>query len=422
MNESVQLNREVQREKRGWFGRWRVAEERALTAQTVPPTMEPLMLPAPGAPLVTPANALAIADVFACVRCLSDAAASIPLIAYRRTTTGRTRNDGELAELLRRPAPATTQANLIGQAVAHLNLFGNAYLGKFRDAAGNVEQLALLHPDRVTPELRAGQPIYAINDGRGRQSEHGLADIIHVRALSTDGLVGLSPVRQCRVALGLSQGLADHAAAFFVNGARPSGILQVPAHIDRPMLDELRDDLTRVHAGSQNAHKVAIVAGDMNWTAISGPMDDLQFVEQRHLSTAEIARVFRVPPWMVGTSSGDSMTYSNVEQQALSFVTHSLRPWLVLIEQALSEDADLCPGSLYVEFLLDALLRADSKTRAEVYTAALEPATGWMTRDEVRRLENLDPEPAPATPPQPPRPPQPPHPPQPPQAPTLEIA
>ncbi len=92
------------------------------------------------------------------------------------------------------------------------------------------------------------------------------------------------------------------------------------------------------------------------------------------------------------------MTYSNVEQQALAFVTYSLRPWLILIEQALSEDADLCPGPLYVEFLLDALLRSDAKTRSDVYTAALDPATGYLTRAEVRRLENLEPEPAPPTP------------------------
>jgi phage portal protein BeeE len=95
---------------------------------------------------------------------------------------------------------------------------------------------------------------------------------------------------------------------------------------------------------------------------------------------------------MVGASSGDSMTYSNTEQQALSFVTHSLRPWLVLVEQAISQDADLCPGNLYVEFLLDALLRADAKTRAEVHQMALDPITGWLNRDEVHRLENLEPE------------------------------
>jgi len=381
------MNDSVQQERTWWGGRKRVPEERALSAGTVPP----VTLSSTPAGTVTPSNALAVADVFACIRALSDAAASIPLIPYRKTADGRTRAEGRLVDLLRQPAPATTQANLIGQAVAHLNLYGNAYLGKFRDVDGRVEQLALLHPDRVTPELKAGRPLYTVNDGRGRQSVHGPDDVIHVRALSTDGLVGLSPVRQCRVALGLSQSLAEHAATFFENGARPTGVLKVPAG-QSEALERVSEAWSSRQAGTRNAHRIAVLSGDVDFTPITGPLDDLQFVEQRHLSTAEIARVFRVPPWMVGASSGDSMTYSNVEQQALAFVTYSLRPWLVLIEQALSEDPDLCPGSLYVEFLLDALLRADSKTRADVFVAALDPERGWMTRAEVRRLENLDPE------------------------------
>jgi len=381
MNENVQ-------ERRTWWGAKRRVEDRALTTANIPPVM---LSSTPGA-TVTPSNALAVADVFACVRVLSDAAASVPLICYRKTAEGRTRADGRLADLLRRPAPATTQANLIGQVMTHLLLWGNCYAGKFRDGEGRVSQLALLHPDRVTPELRAGEPRYVVNDGRGRQTEHGVEDIIHIRALSTDGLLGISPVRQCRVALGLAQSLAEHAVMFFENGARPTGILKAPAGQDEA-LRRISDVWSARHAGTRNAHRIAVISGEVEFTAITGPLDDLQFVEQRHLSTAEIARVFGVPPWMVGASSGDSMTYSNTESQALSFVTHSLRPWLVLIEQALSEDTDLAPGALYVEFLLDALLRADSATRSDVYTRALDPVTGWMTREEVRRLENLDPEP-----------------------------
>jgi HK97 family phage portal protein len=384
------MNAGVQSERRGWFGRRRGApvEDRALTAANVPPVM---LASTPGGQTVTPSNATAIGDVFAAVRCLSDAAASVPLIPYRRTAQGRTRVEGRLAALLRQPAPATTQANLIGQTVAHLNLYGNAYLGLFHDADGRVEQLALLHPDRVTPELRAGRPVYTVNDGRGRQSEHGTDDIIHIRALSTDGLVGLSPVRQCRVALGLAQNLAEHAATFFENGARPTGVLKVPVGQD-DALKRISEVWNARHSGTRNAHRIAVVSGEVDFTAITGPLDDLQFVEQRRLSTAEICRVFRVPPFMLGASSGDSMTYSSTEMQSLAFVTYSLRPHLVLIEQAISEHPALCPGAMYCEFLLDALLRADSKTRADVYALALDPERGWMTRAEVRRLENLDPQ------------------------------
>ncbi len=132
------------------------------------------------------------------------------------------------------------------------------------------------------------------------------------------------------------------------------------------------------------------------------PADDAQLLEQRKLSATEIARIFRVPPWIVGAEGGGSMTYSNVEQESLHFATYSLRPWLVAIEQALSADADLFAAGSYCEFLIEGLLRADSKTRSEIYTAALDPITGWMTREEVRRLENLEPErEAPARPPPP---------------------
>jgi HK97 family phage portal protein len=348
-------------------------------------------------------GALGIADVYACVRCLSDAAASVPLVTYRRTESGRQRlYSGRLPELLQRPSPGTTQANLVAQAMAHLALWGNAYVAKFRDADGRLEQLGMLHPDRVEVELINGAPRYTVSDAKtGRQSKHGVDDIVHIRGLSIDGLTGLSPIKQARMAVSLAGGLGEFAEAFVRNGARPSGILRLVGGGSSDALEQLRISFESKHAGAQNAHRVAVMTGEVEWVAMAGPLDDLQFCEQRKLSTAEIARVFRVPPWMIGASAGDSMTYSNVEQQALAFVTHSLRPWLVLIEQAISNDPDLCSQNQYCEFLLDALLRADSKTRADIYALALDPVKGWMTRSEVRRLENLEPEGAAAPTPEP---------------------
>jgi len=363
-------------------------EDRTLTAANVPAGMLPST---PGGTTVTPNSALQVADVWACVRALSDAAASIPLIAYRRTSDGRQRADGALADLLRSPAPATTQSALLGQVMAHLQLWGNSYLAKFRDADGRIEQLGLLHPERVIVELRAGRPVYTILDGRGGRSEHGTSDVLHVRApLSIDGLTGLSPIRSCRTALGLAGNLAEHANEFFAAGGRPDGILKTGGG-SQDALKALRETWHQTRQKNKG-RGIAVVSGEVSFEAITGPLDDLQFVQQRAMSTQEVCRVFRIPPWMVGASSGDSLTYSNTESQALAFVTFSLRPWLVTIEQAITADSDLCRGSLYVEFLLDALLRADSKTRADVYALALDAERGWMTRREVRRLENLEPE------------------------------
>lgn len=366
-------------------------EDRTLTNQSIPP----VMLSSTPAGSVAPNNALTVADAYACVRVLADAAASVPLIPYRRTGNGRQRLEGgRIADLLERPAPAMTQAGLIGQTVAHLNLYGNAYLGKFR-RNGELDQLALLQPDRVQPEIRAGQPIYTVTGPEGEQSVHGPADIVHVKALTTDGLVGLSPVRQARTVLGLSDQLAEHASSFFANDARPTGIVKLQRFGDvDDQVEDLREAWNDQHRGTDNAHRIAVVAGEVDFLPIGMPLDDAQFLQQRKLSAVEVARVFRVPPHLIGADTGESMTYSNLETAAIEFVTYSLRPWLVAIEQAITNDPDLCSERQYVEFLLDALLRADSATRAEVYTKALDPITGWMDRDEVRQRENLTPEPA----------------------------
>lgn len=375
---------------RRWFGRKRV-EDRALTVTAAPPV---LLSPTSSGATVTPGNALAIADAWACVRALSDAAASLPLIAYRPASEGRQRlRDGPLPGLLAAPSPATTLANLIGQAVAHLNLHGNCYLGKFRNGDGVVEQLVLLDPAAVAVEVRGGLPFYRVRDSAGREVTLGTRDVVHVRGMSTDGVLGLSPVAQAREALGLSAKLTEHAARFFSNDARPSGILSVPpGPAAQDAIDNLRLAWEARHAGTANAHRIALVSGEVTFNPVGMALEDAQFLEQRKLSATEIARIFRVPPWIIGADAGSSMTYSNVEQQSLAFVTYSLRPWLVLLEQAISNDDDLCPGDLYVEFLLDALLRADSATRADIYTKALDPLTGWMTREEIRHLENLAPE------------------------------
>ncbi len=300
---------------------------------------------------------------------------------------GRVRSDGRTAQLLRRPAPATSTANLVGQLVAHLLIYGNAYIGKYREN-GKIERLSLIPPDRVRPVMESGQLSFQVSTDGGMVvcTE---ADVIHIRAMSTDGLMGLSPVAQARQILTLNKELAGHAVATFENGGRVSGVLKVP-NTGKDQLDRLRASWEHGHSGASNAGKVAVLSGEISFEPLSMPLTDAQFLEQRKLSAVEVARIFRVPPWIIGAETGDSLTYSNTMEQADAFVKFALRPWLVVIEQALSNDRDLLPGQLYAEFLLDGLLRADPKTRAEIYEKALHPDTGWMTRDEVRTLENLE--------------------------------
>jgi HK97 family phage portal protein len=372
------------------FGR-RKTEDRALQRGTIPS----VFLPDPATGTVGPHAATRIADVYACVRVLADSAASLPLIAYRRTAQGRVRAGGRAQELIDRPAPATTTAGFLGQLMAHLNLWGNAFIGKFRDRDGRVAQLGLLDPDAVTVEIENGEPRYTLYRQDG-VSNHGTDDILHVRAaLSQDGVLGLSPIRQAGAVLTLSRELTQHATDTMRRGARLSGVLTTPADvtIDPDNLEAIRTEISTSWTGVENSGAIALVTGGLQFQPLSMPLQDAQFIEQRNLSTQEIARIFRVMPWMIGAPSGDSMTYSNTTEQARAFAMFSLKPWLAVIEQALTADRDLMPTTVYAEFLLDDLLRADSKTRAEVYSLALDPQKGWLTRNEVRKLENLPQEP-----------------------------
>ncbi len=197
---------------------------------------------------------------------------------------------------------------------------------------------------------------------------------------------------QCRLALSLSSRLQESARQYFTHGSRPSGILTAQGASSVDALQSISSQWSATHAGVENMHRVAVVSGEVSFTPLGFSADDSQFLQQRELSAREVARIFRVPAWAIDAPTGDSLTYANVTEQNRALVTHSLRPWIVRIERALSNDHDLCPGSTYVQFDLDGLLRADGATRSEVYTRALNPETGWMRRDEIRELEDLQPE------------------------------
>lgn len=379
--------------RRSWFGRAsRRAEERALTRDNLPAVMLPAS--AAGAS-VTPQSALGIVDVLACVRILAETASTLPLVAYRRAAGGRVRlESGRTAELLRRPSPGNTQCALVSQLVGSLVLRGNAYLGKFRNGEGEIEQIALLPPDRVRVELRGGVPLYELAHESGRLTTHDASDVLHLKTLSADGVLGLSPIGLAREALGLALALEQQASAIVANDATPLGVLSVPPGPEQSdVMENLRAGFEARHRGARNSGRVAVLAGEIKFSPVSLSPVDADFVAQRKLSTQEICRLFRVPGSLVNAESGGSLTYSTSETEALGLVKFSLAPLLVVVEQGISGDPDLCPGGAYVEFLVDGLLRADSATRASVYSAALDPVTGWLRRDEVRQLENLDPEP-----------------------------
>ena len=359
-------------------------------SRSLPPAENqyPLLPAYTGSPINT-SNALLIGDVWAAVRVLADAASSLPLHVYRSADQDRQRvTSGSLVDLLETPSPGITQADLVSTLMSHLLVWGNAYLAKFRQG-GQIVQIGLLDPDRVRPELESGELRFRYTPTTGPQQILSTRDLVHVKGLTTDGLIGLSAVTQAARVLDLSDELVRHAIAYFQSDLpHPAGILSLG-----PNASFSAEDRTKEHLRSEaRPHGVMVVSGEASYEQIASKMDDSQFVEQRRLAAQEIARVFRIPPHMLGAPSADSMTYSNVEQESIEFVRYSLTPWLRRIELAISGDPDLTFQRQFVRFELDGLLRADAKTRSEVYAQALDPVTGWMSREEVRRLEDLPPE------------------------------
>jgi HK97 family phage portal protein len=274
--------------------------------------------------------------------------------------------------------------------MSHLALYGNAYIAKFREQ-GEVAQLGLLQPERVRPELEHGQLRFRYSPGTGPQQMLTEADVVHVKGLSVNGLIGLSAVTQAARVLGLSDELVKHALAYFESATpRPAGVLRLD-------IDATEDQRQRQIEGLKNeakAHGILVVRGDTEYISIGDKLDDAEFTAQRRLAAQEVARVFRIPSHFLNAGTGgDSLTYSTAESMSIDFVKYTLQPWLRRIELAITNDRDLTFAQTFVKFEIDSLLRADARTRAEVYHLALDPLQGWLTRSEVRRLEDLPPEP-----------------------------
>jgi HK97 family phage portal protein len=380
----------------GWFRR---TEDRDL---------KPIELPtyAGEAPVITdpvleatPYNALRISDAYACIRVLADTVSTLPVRAYRDTGQGRVQvgPDARISRLLGRPSPGSTSADLFSRVMVDLNTHGNCFLGKWRGADGEIVSLSALPADQVNVIMRGQTISYQIWLPNQDTVEFGLGDICHIKGMSSDGLVGLSPVTCARLALTLSSNLQEASRQYFLNGSRPSGILSVSGPQDDFTIQAVKERWDARQAGTTNLHRIAVLSGQATFTPVSFSADDSQFLGQRELSAREVARIFRVPSHLIDAepSHGSSRTYANVNQQNLSFLQHSLRPWLVRIERAFAADADLCPGGTYIEFSTDGLLRGDPDLRSTIYQRALGSTStgqpGWLTVDEVRELENLEP-------------------------------
>lgn len=212
------------------------------------------------------------------------------------------------------------------------------------------------------------------------------SDVLHIPGLGFDGLVGYSPIAMAKNAIGLALATEEYGSKFFANGAAPSGVLEHPGTIKDPA--RVRESWQSTFGGSHNSNKIAVLEEGMKYTPISISPEQAQFLETRKFQIDEIARIFRVPPHMVGDLEKSS--FSNIEQQSLEFVKYTLDPWVIRWEQSIQRTllTHEEKKGYFVKFNVEGLLRGDYQSRMEGYATARQ--NGWMSANDIRELENLD--------------------------------
>jgi HK97 family phage portal protein len=339
---------------------------------------------------VTPETSMQLTAVMACVRVLADNIGSLPVPVYRKNDDdGREKiSDNSVSMLLKAPNDYQTGMEWKSTMAAHVVLRGNAYSIITWSGTDPVE-LAPIHPDRMTVErLKDGSLRYKVmNPFDGSETKYSQDRVLHIPGLSFDGMKGINPIEYCASTLGLSLAAEKFGGSFFANGANAGAVLTTPVRLSKDAVNNIRHQIEQNHSGAWKANRVLILQEDLKWNQMSVPPDQAQFLETRKFQVTDIARMFGVPPHMIGDL--ERATFSNIEEQGMNFVTYSLRPWFVRFEQQFNKKLLLDDPNLYCEFLADALQRGNQKSRFESYSLAL--ASRWMTPNEVRKKENMDP-------------------------------
>jgi HK97 family phage portal protein len=291
-----------------------------------------------------------------------------------------------------RPNQWQTSFEWVEMMQAHQELRGNAFSLIQSGPRGAIDALIPLHPDRVQVfRLPNGRLRYEVRDWyTGELQKYAQEEIFHLRGLSSNGMTGMSTIALASEVVGAGLAQQEYAARFFENESRPSGVLTTPQTLSTEAAKRIKDTWQESQSG-RNRHKIAVLEEDLKYSAISVTNKDSQFLEAREFSRAEIASLFRVPPHKIGDLT--KATFSNIEQQSIEFSTDCIRPRVVRWERRIKIDMidplDLDSDEYFCEFLMDALLRGDMKSRYESYSVAIQ--NGFMSPNDVRRSENLNP-------------------------------
>ena len=340
--------------------------------------------------VVNERTAMQTSAVYACVRILSESIASLPLHVYNHTNDGgKERNLTHPLYRLLHDEPNSEMTSFVFREtlMVHLQLWGNAYAQIIRDGRGYPIALYPLMPDKMDVERdKSGELIYTYRTDNGKVTMQR-DNVLHILGLGFDGLIGYSPIAMAKNSIGMALATEDYGAAFFANGATPSGVLEHPGVIKPEQAERLRESWQSQFGGT-NAHRVAVLEEGLKFHQMSIPPEQAQFLETRKFQINEIARIFRVPPHMVGDLEKSS--FSNIEQQSLEFVKYTLDPWVIRWEQALQQ-ALILPSeksNMFIKFNVDGLLRGAYRERMDGYSTGIQ--NGFMSPNDVRTLEDMN--------------------------------
>jgi HK97 family phage portal protein len=345
------------------------------------------LVPAAGA--VTPATAQGVSAVYACVQAISETTASLPLILFKRNGDDRERaSDHPLYRVLHDQAnPEQTALEAREYMQACVLLRGNAFARLVRGYDGQVRELWPLNPDNVTVQRTSSGLVYDYTkDGvLTRLLAH---EVLHLRhRLGDDGVLGVSPIAAARGVVELAQAENEHGRNTFTNGAKLLGVLKFPGRLKPEQRTAIAASWSSQHAGGSNSGRTAILEEGVDFQALSMTLEDAEWIAARQFSVEEVARLFRVPPTVIGDLRNGN--YSNSVEMARQFVTQTLRRHLVAWEQAIAAKCLTDAGRrvYFAEHQVEGLLRGDSANRAAFYSSGIND--GWMLKSEARKLENL---------------------------------
>jgi len=362
-------------------------ESRAISFQTIWGAGDLTSFETQAGSFIDYTTALGINSVWACVSLIADTISALPVDTYIRKD-GIAYPYRPRPTWVGRPDAMINSTSFWQQTMISLLLDGNAFIRIFRDPiTGQILSMMVLNPMKVTVSRKANgtkRYVYQGEDGKELSSD----DMLHITGsiLMPGDIRGKSTVDSLKENLGLSMSLESFAARFFGQGTQTSGVIEYPGALSAEQAENLSRSFDRAHKGYRKAHRTGILSGGATFKPTSVANDQAQMLDSRRLAVEDVARMFRVPTNMIGLNERGAQSYNSNEQNAISFVTHTLRPWLAKLEDAFSA---LLPDTAYLSFNTDDLLRGDYATRIEGYAKMLQ--NGVMSANEVRRIENMRP-------------------------------